>query len=137
MATTIEYIEYICEQIKGIGEIRYKKMFGEFMVYVNEKPVITVCNNTAFVKKLDSIQEMMQNAETGFPYKGAKEHYILDVDESDFCQKVVSEIEKVTPLPKPRKSKPWGVKKRHLCLRKRLWQSLQICLREENLVYPS
>ncbi len=106
MATTIEYIEYICEQIKGIGEIRYKKMFGEFMVYVNEKPVITVCNNTAFVKKLDSIQEMMQNAETGFPYKGAKEHYILDVDESDFCQKVVSEIEKVTPLPKPRKSKP-------------------------------
>ena len=106
MATTIEYIEYICEQIKGIGEIRYKKMFGEFMVYVNEKPVITVCNNTAFVKKLDSIQEMMQNAETGFPYKGAKEHYILDVDESDFCQKVKKKKKKVTPLPKPRKSKP-------------------------------
>lgn len=25
MATTNEYIEYVCEQIKGIGEIRYKK----------------------------------------------------------------------------------------------------------------
>ncbi len=24
MATTNEYIEYVCEQIKGIGEIRYK-----------------------------------------------------------------------------------------------------------------
>ncbi len=28
MATTNEYIEYVCEQIKGVGEIRYKKMFG-------------------------------------------------------------------------------------------------------------
>ena len=43
MATTIEYIEYICEQIKGIGEIRYKKMFGEFMVYVNEKHAVSCC----------------------------------------------------------------------------------------------
>ena len=24
MATTIDYIEYVCEQIQGIGEIRYK-----------------------------------------------------------------------------------------------------------------
>ncbi|MCI8291140.1 MAG: transcriptional regulator, partial [Clostridia bacterium] len=45
MATTNEYIEYVCEQIRGIGDVRYKKMFGEFMVYVNDKPVIIVCNN--------------------------------------------------------------------------------------------
>ena len=41
MATTNEYIEYVCEQIKDIGEVRYKKMFGEYMVYINDKPVIT------------------------------------------------------------------------------------------------
>lgn len=103
MATTNEYIEYVCEQINGIGEIRYKKMFGEFMVYVNDKPVIIVCNNTVFVKKLECIEEMMGEAEVGFPYKGAKEHYILDIDNSDFCKTVVSKIEEVTPVPKPRK----------------------------------
>ena len=105
MATTIDYIEYVCEQIQGIGEIRYKKMFGEYMVYVNDKPVIIVCDNNPFVKKLDCIQEMMKDAETGYPYKGAKEHYILDIDNSEFCQKIVTEVEKVTPLPKPRKKK--------------------------------
>ncbi len=42
MATSIDYIEYVCEQIRGVGEIRYKKMFGEYMVYVNDKPVIIV-----------------------------------------------------------------------------------------------
>ncbi len=58
IATTNEYIEYVFKQIKGVGEIRYKKMFGEFMVYVNDKPVIIVCNNVPFVKKLDCIKDM-------------------------------------------------------------------------------
>lgn len=105
MATTNEYIEYVCEQIKGIGEIRYKKMFGEFMVYVNDKPVIIVCNNVPFVKKLDGIKDRMQNAQLGYPYKGAKEHYVLDIDNSEFCQSVIMELEKITPIPKPKKKK--------------------------------
>lgn len=105
MATTNEYIEYVCEQIKEVGEVRYKKMFGEFMVYVNSKPVIIVCDNTPFVKKLECIEEMMQNAETGHPYKGAKEHYILDIDDVVFCKNVITQLEEVTPVPKPRKKK--------------------------------
>lgn len=103
MSTTNEYIEYVCQQIEGTGDIRYKKMFGEFMVYVNNKPVIIVCNNSAFVKKLDCIEQMMKSAQTGYPYKGAKEHYILDIDNSDFCKAIISKIEEVTPIPKPRK----------------------------------
>ena len=105
MATTNEYIEYVCDQIKEVGEVRYKKMFGEFMVYVNDKPVLTVCNNIVFVKKLECIEEMMKDAETGFPYQGAKEHYILDIDNKEFCKSVVTELEKITPIPKPRKKK--------------------------------
>ncbi len=105
MATTNEYIEYVCEQIRGIGETRYKKMFGEYMVYINDKPVLIVCNNNTFVKKLECIEEIMKDAETGFPYKGAKEHYILDIDNAEFCKSVVTEVERVTQVPKPRKKK--------------------------------
>lgn len=100
MATTNEYIEYVCEQLKGIGDIRYKKMFGEYMVYVNDKPVIIVCDDTTFVKQLDCIKEKMKDAEVGYPYKGAKEHYILDIDNLEFSKNIVTEIEKVTPIPK-------------------------------------
>ncbi len=39
MASSVEYIEFVCEQIASVGDIRYKKMFGEYMVYVNDKPV--------------------------------------------------------------------------------------------------
>ena len=103
MATTNEYIEYVCEQLKGIGDIGYKKMFGEYIVYVNDKPVIIVCDDTTFVKQLDCIKEKMKNAEVGYPYEGAKEHYILDIDNSEFSQNIVTEIEKVTPIPKKKK----------------------------------
>lgn len=105
MATTNEYIEYVCEQIQGVGEIRYQKMFGEYMVYVNQKPVIIVCDNVPYVKMLDCIKDQMQTAKTGYPYKGAKEHYVLDIDNREFCKSVVSEIEKVTPIPKKKGKK--------------------------------
>lgn len=103
MATTQEYIEFVCEQIAGVGEIRYKKMFGEYMVYVNEKPVLIVCDSTVYVKQLPEIKKLMEGAPSGFPYKGAKEHYILDIDNQELCKKVVIELEKVIPIPKKKK----------------------------------
>lgn len=39
MATSKEYIDFVCEQIEGIGDISMKKMFGEYMVYLGERPV--------------------------------------------------------------------------------------------------
>lgn len=105
MATTQDYIEYVCEQVSGIGDIRYKKMFGEYMVYLNNKPIMIVCDNTTYVKQLDVIQELMQKADRGFPYKGAKEHYVLDIENRELSYQVLLELEKVIPLPKPRKKK--------------------------------
>lgn len=45
----------------------------------------------------------MKEAQTGYPYEGAKEHYVLDIDNAEFCKSVIIEVEKVMPLPKPRK----------------------------------
>ncbi len=103
MATSNDYIEYVYEQISDMGNINYKKMFGEYMVYFNNKPVIIVCDNTPFVKILDPIKDMMKNSLKGFPYKGAKEHYILDIEDKELCKKVILELEKIIPLPKAKK----------------------------------
>lgn len=103
MATTNEFINYVCEQLSGIGNVTYKKMFGEYMVYVNSKPILTVCENTVYIKKLEVIESDMQAADVGFPYKGAKEHYILDIDNAEFSKMIVSKAESVTPLPKRKK----------------------------------
>ena len=105
MATTVDFIEYVCGQIEYIGIVRYKKMFGEYMVYVNEKPILLVCDNTVFVKSLPCIDSLMVAADKGFPYDGAKEHYMLDVDNSDLTREVILTLLPVIPLPKPKKEK--------------------------------
>lgn len=105
MATTKDYIEYVCERLNGAGGLRYRKMFGEYMVYVNDKPVLLVCDNTVFVKIVPELAALMADTERGLPYEGAKEHYILDIDDTDLARQVVAVLETVTPLPKPKKKK--------------------------------
>jgi TfoX/Sxy family transcriptional regulator of competence genes len=105
MASNIDYINYVMDQINGVGTISYKKMFGEYMVYVNQKPIILICNNTAYVKKLDCIKELFETEETGCPYNGAKEHYILDMDNSETIKNIVNVLEKIIPIPKKKTKK--------------------------------
>lgn len=105
MATSIDYIEFVCDQIAGSGAIRYKKMFGEYMVYINDKPILLVCDNTVFVKNLGEIAELTKNSDCGIPYNGAKEHYILDIENSELSKQVISLLESITPLPKPKNKK--------------------------------
>ena len=100
MATRQDFIEYVCDQIKDVGMVRYRKMFGEYMVYVNDKPVLLVCDNTVFVKKIEEVSALMKDAEVGFPYDGAKEHYVLDIDDKNFSISVVGILEEVTKVPK-------------------------------------
>ena len=107
MASDIDFVNYVMDQIKDAGQTTCKKMFGEYMVYVNQKPVILICDNTAFVKKLDCVQPLLENCETGRPYNGAREHYILDVDDREQMFEAVNELEKVIPVPK-KKSKKQG-----------------------------
>jgi hypothetical protein len=106
MATTAGYIEFAAEKLTFSGNVRYKKMFGEYMVYINDKPLILVCDDTVFVKKLPCLDAIMANADSGFPYDGAKEHYILDVENGDLTERVIAELDRATPLPKPKVKKP-------------------------------
>lgn len=100
MACTEDYMEYVCRQLSGVGVVRTRKMFGDYCVYVDEKPAVLVCDNIAYVKKHPVIEDMMRNAECGCPYAGAKEHYILDVDHRDKAEEVLRTLLPVLNYPK-------------------------------------
>ena len=105
MATTLDFIEYVCGQVEGVGAVRHRKMFGEYMVYINDKPILLVCDNTVFVKILPCLDDLCASCGKGFPYTGAKEHYILDVDDAEFAKEAIQILEPVTQIPKPKKKK--------------------------------
>jgi TfoX/Sxy family transcriptional regulator of competence genes len=100
MGTKKEYIEYVMDSIQGIGHLRYKKMFGEYMVYNDEKPALLVCDDTVFVKKIDELKDLFMSCDQGFPYQGAKEHYILDIDDKEQSKTLIKHILPYLKIPK-------------------------------------
>ena len=105
MATTESYIKFVCEQIEGVGVIRYKKMFGEYLVYVRQRPVLLVCDNCVMVKKAPELAELMADAPEGVPYEGAKTHFVLDIENRQLTRAVIEVLVQITPVPKKKSRK--------------------------------
>ena len=50
MASRLEYVQYVAEQLSGAGEITYKKMIGEYGLYCDGKIFANVSDDQLFVK---------------------------------------------------------------------------------------
>ena len=64
-----------------------------------------VCNNTVYAKQLEILKDVLAEAEKGFPYQGAKEHYIVDVEDRDLLEQVIALSEPLIPIPVKRSRK--------------------------------
>lgn len=105
MASTPEYIDFVCSQLEGAGVVRSRKMMGDYVIYVDEKCVILACDGQCYVKQVPEIADLMAEAECGYPYDGARLHYILDVEHRSHALAVVRRLAEVLPYPKPKKKK--------------------------------
>ncbi|MCL2629658.1 MAG: TfoX/Sxy family protein [Alphaproteobacteria bacterium] len=110
MATDIDFINFVCDSVRTAGDISFKKMFGEYMVYCDARPVLLVCDNTVYVKQLPETLYVFEQygaaPESGQPYKGAKPHYILDMEDPSLATEMTGTLARVTKIPKPKKKKP-------------------------------
>lgn len=105
MASSPDFVNYICEQLEGLGAVRSRKMFGEYMVYLNDKPVVIICDDRPMVKMLPCLEELLRGRPTEPPYEGAKDHYLLDPDDRNTLREAARLAEEVTPLPKKKAPK--------------------------------
>lgn len=105
MASNPEFISYLCEQLEGLGAVRSRKMFGEFMIYLNDKPVLIVCDDRPMVKTLPCLEQLLKGRPVQPPYQGAKGHYVLDPDDRETLREAARLAEEATPLPKKRAKK--------------------------------
>ena len=103
MATSNDYIEFVAERVDKFGAIRTRKMFGEYMVYLNDRPIFTVCDNTVFVKKFPELSEIMNGLACGFPYDGAKEVIFLTLKTTGFWKRSFRSSAKLFPSQSLRK----------------------------------
>ena len=107
MASSLDFVQFIAEQIKGAGEIRYKLMFGEYGIYCNEKIVALVCDNRLFIKPTDAGRQFIDNVIEAPPYPGAKMSFLIEekIDDAKWLTELVKVTDKELPPPKPKKKK--------------------------------
>ncbi len=106
MASSIEFVQYVADQMRGAGEITYRKMFGEYGIYCDGKIFGVICEDQLFIKKTEKGQKLWPDLEEGSPYQGAKPHFLIeDIDDSSkLTELVVQTCRELTP-PKPKKKK--------------------------------
>ena len=108
MAPTKDYLDYVLERLPEPEAARCRKMFGEYMVYLNDRPVLLVCDNTVFVKNHPALAHLLAEAPEGLPYPGAKPQKILDVEDRALTAQVLEILERVTPVSRRRAQKTCG-----------------------------
>jgi TfoX/Sxy family transcriptional regulator of competence genes len=102
MASDINFVQFIVDQI-GISEsIRYKKMFGEYAIYYNDKVVALVCNDQLFVKQTNAGKSFIGNVVEAPAYPGAKPSFLIEdqLDDNEWLSKLIALTEQELPTPK-------------------------------------
>lgn len=107
MASDESFVEYVVGQMEEAGEIRYRKMFGEYAIYLHEKVVALVCDNQLFVKPTIAGKEYIGEVVEAPAYVGAKPSYLIDrgLDDVEWLSQLIRLTEQELPAPKPKKQK--------------------------------
>ena len=67
MATSHTSMDYLLDQLSGTGQVRARKMFGEYCLYFADKPVALVCDDQLFLKSTSAGHCMIQQKVTPIP----------------------------------------------------------------------
>ena len=103
MASNKEYLDFILEQLSGLGNITYRTMMGEYILYYRGKIVGGIYDDRFLVKPTKSAMALMPDADREIPYEGAKEMLLVDnVDNREFLTELLTSMYDELPEPKKR-----------------------------------
>jgi len=106
MASKQTTIDFLTEQMRSGGEIRSRKMFGEYTLYCDDKVVAFVCDDKLFVKPTEAGREFIGKVEEAPAYPGSKMYFWINEeywDDADWLSDLISATAAELPLPKPKK----------------------------------
>lgn len=105
MATSQSIVDDLLERLAAAGRVTARKMFGEYCLYLDEKPIALVCDDTLFVKPTPAGRALLPDVEERPPYPGAKPHFMLAYDDwtdRDALCRLARVTFEALPAPKPR-----------------------------------
>jgi DNA transformation protein and related proteins len=106
MASDREFVAFVCEQLRGAGEISSRRMFGEAAVYLRDNVVGLVCDNQLFIKATEPGRAKIGVPTEAPPFAGATNWFLMaDLDDPEFLADVVRATADALPVPKVKAKK--------------------------------
>lgn len=114
MASSANFKDFVMEQIaqsvlKGSPQLHFRKMFGEYFIYLNGQPAFLICNDRVYVKQYEELQTLLRENERSIPFVGAKEWFVLDIENLEILGEVVEIFEEILPHYYSQKTKSKGI----------------------------
>ena len=104
MASSRDFLDFILEQLSGLGDVEYRAMMGEYIIYYRGRIVGGIYDDRFLVKPTQSAQAMMPDALRQLPYEGAKEMLAVDdVENRAFLCNLLEAMYSELPEPKRKK----------------------------------
>ncbi len=102
MATNQSFVDFVLEQADLGSRLHYKKMFGEYGLYIDEKIVALACDDSLLIKPNPAAAQRLPAAPQRAPYPGAKPYLVIDelLDEPERLRDLLLESAKVLPATK-------------------------------------
>jgi TfoX/Sxy family transcriptional regulator of competence genes len=111
MGSDKDFISFICEQLRGAGEISSRRMFGEAAVYLEAKVVGLVCDNQLFLKPTEAGRAKIGVPVESPPFPGASKWFLLaDLDDPEFLAELIRTTADALPVPKVKTKKSLAAK---------------------------
>ena len=102
MASDGDFVDYVAQQA-GLGKaLTYKKMFGEYALYLHGTVIAFVCNNQLYVKPTAEGRRVLGTVVEGQPYPNAKPYFLIDAELDD--RERLQRLLKTTALALPAES---------------------------------
>ena len=106
MASKAEFVKYVADQLAGAGTVTYRKMFGEYGMYLDGKIFALICNDQLYIKITKAGRRLMPELETAPPYEGAKDYFLFEeIDNKELLNEFVRATWEELPVSKPKKAK--------------------------------
>ncbi len=105
MASELNFVEFVAEQIDGSCEVSYRKMFGEYALYSKDKVVALICDDQLFVKSTEAGRAFIREVVEAPPYPGAKLAFLIEdkIEDREWLTELITLTEEELPKPKARK----------------------------------
>ena len=104
MSTDQSFVEHIQAQSGLSSDLSYKRMFGEYAIYLQGKVVAFAYDNQLYVKPTEEGKRLLGKVSEHPPYPGAKLYFRIDEETEDreLLRKLFVVTASALPLPKPK-----------------------------------